>query len=154
MMPAFSHQIGRYADAIRVTAGCDLIVVSGTPDLDENGNIPVDFADEARQAYRNVAAILKKAGASIRDIVSIRRDLTRKKTSKTYVAVRTEMIVHQPAAMLLAPGQWRWPEIHVEVEAVALVPLGRGAVRTHSPKLTGCSANGRSVGARSWQRFA
>jgi 2-iminobutanoate/2-iminopropanoate deaminase len=51
--------------------------VSGTPGLDENGNIPADFADEARQAWRNVAAILEKAGASISDIVSIRQYLTR-----------------------------------------------------------------------------
>jgi hypothetical protein len=57
-----AHQIGRYADAIRVPAGYDQIVVSGTPGLDENGNIPADFADEARQAWRNVAAILEKAG--------------------------------------------------------------------------------------------
>ena len=67
-----SYQIGRYSDAIRVPAGYDQIVVSGTPGLDENGNIPADFADEARQVWRNVAAILEKAGASISDIVSIR----------------------------------------------------------------------------------
>jgi 2-iminobutanoate/2-iminopropanoate deaminase len=57
-----SHQIGRYADAIRVPADHDQIIVSGTPGLDENGNIPADFAEEARQAWRNVAAILEKAG--------------------------------------------------------------------------------------------
>src|SRR5436305_10307026 len=56
----FSHQIGHYADASRVPADYDQIVVSGTPGLDENGNIPADFADEARQAWRNVAAILEK----------------------------------------------------------------------------------------------
>src|SRR5436305_12131684 len=67
-----AHQIGRYSDAIRVPADYDQIVVSGTPGLDENGNIPADFADGARQAWRNVAAILEKAGASISDIVSIR----------------------------------------------------------------------------------
>jgi hypothetical protein len=27
----FSHQIGRYSDAIRVPAGYDQIIVSGTP---------------------------------------------------------------------------------------------------------------------------
>ena len=31
----FSHQIGRYSDAIRVPADYDQIVVSGTPGLDE-----------------------------------------------------------------------------------------------------------------------
>jgi enamine deaminase RidA (YjgF/YER057c/UK114 family) len=121
----FSRQIGRYPDAIRVPAGYDQIVVSGTPGLDENGNIPADFADEARQVWRNVAAILEKAGASISDIVSVRQYLTREEDIKTYVEVRNEMITHEPAGMLLVTKAMAWPEIHVEVEAIALVPSGR-----------------------------
>jgi 2-iminobutanoate/2-iminopropanoate deaminase len=120
-----SRQIGRYPDAIRVLAGYDQIVVSGTPGLDENGNIPAEFADEARQAWRNVAAILEKAGASIGDIVSIRQYLTRQEDIETYIAVQQEVITHEPAGMLLVPTAMVWPEIHVEVEAVALVPSGR-----------------------------
>ena len=121
----FSHQIGRYPDAIRVPAGYDQIIVSGTPGLDENGNIPADFADETRQAWRNVAAILEKAGASISDIVSVRQYLTREEDIKTYVEVRKEMITHEPAGMLLVTKALLWREIHVEVEAIALVPSGR-----------------------------
>ena len=120
-----SRQIGRYPDAIRVPAGYDQIVVSGTPGLDENGNIPADFADEVRQAWRNVAAILEKAGASISDIVSVRQYLTREEDIKAYVEVRNEMITHEPAGMLLVAKAMAWPEIHVEVEAVAFVPSGR-----------------------------
>ena len=121
----FSHQIGRYSDAIRVPAGYDQIIVSGTPGLDENGNIPADFADEARQAWRNVAAILEKAGASISDIVSVRQFLTRPEDIKTYVKVRNEMITHEAAFILLVAKAMAWPQIHVEIEAVALVPSGR-----------------------------
>ena len=121
----FSHQIGRYPDAIRVPAGYDQIIVSGTPGLDENGDIPADFAEEARQAWRNVAAILEKAGASISDIVSVRLYLTREEDIKTYVEVQKEMIDHERAATLFVAKAMVWPEIHVEVEAVALVPSGR-----------------------------
>ena len=71
-----------------VPASRDQVIVSGTPGLDENGAIPADFADEARQAWRNVAAILSKAGASISDIVSVRQYLTRPEDIKTYVDVR------------------------------------------------------------------
>jgi len=38
--------------------------------------------------------------------------------------VQKEMITHEPAGMLLVPTAMVWPEIHVEVEAVALVPSG------------------------------
>jgi 2-iminobutanoate/2-iminopropanoate deaminase len=121
----FSHQIGRYSDAMRIPAGCEQIIVSGTPGLDENGSIPADFADEARQAWRNVAAILAKAGASLSDIVSVRQYLTRPEDIEAYVAVRKEMITHEPAFMLTVTSALVWPEIHVEVEAVAVVPPGR-----------------------------
>jgi enamine deaminase RidA (YjgF/YER057c/UK114 family) len=120
-----SRHIGRYSDGIRVPAGYDQIVVSGTPGIDENGNIPADFADEARQAWRNVAAILEKAGASVSDIVSIRQYLTREEDIETYLAVLQQMITHEPAGMLLVTTAMVWPGIHVEVEAVALVPSGR-----------------------------
>jgi enamine deaminase RidA (YjgF/YER057c/UK114 family) len=120
-----SHRIGRYSDAIQVPAGCDQIVVSGTPGIDENGNVPADFADEVRQTWRNVAAILDKAGASLSDIVSVRQYLTREEDIKAYVDVRSEMITHEPAGMLLVAKALMRPEIHVEVEAVALVPSDR-----------------------------
>jgi len=120
-----SYQIGRYSDAIRVPAGYGQIVVSGTPGLDENGSIPADFADEARQAWRNVSAILEKAGASISDIVSIRQYLTREEDIKTYLAVQKQIVTHEPAGMLLVTTAMVWPEFHVEVEAVAAVPSGR-----------------------------
>src|SRR5262249_61062040 len=106
-------------------AGYDEIVLPGPPGLDRNGNIPAHFADEARQAWRNVAAILEQAGASISDIVSIRQYLTREEDIKTYVAVLNQMVTHEPAGMLLVAKAMVWPEIHVEVEAVALVPSGR-----------------------------
>lgn len=120
-----SHRIGRYSDAVRIPAGYDQIVLSGTPGIDENGNIPANFADEVRQAWRNIAAILEKAGASISDIVSVRQYLTRQEDIKAYVDVRGEMVTHEPASMLLVTKAMVWPGIHVEVEAVALVPSGR-----------------------------
>jgi 2-iminobutanoate/2-iminopropanoate deaminase len=120
----FSHQIGRYSDAVRIPAGRghDQIIVSGTPGLDVDGNIPSDFAGEARQAWLNVQAILQKAGASIDDIVSVRQYLTRPEDIKTYVEVRKEMIAHEPAFMLSVVDALVWPSIHIEIEVVALIP--------------------------------
>ena len=108
----FSHQIGRYSDAIRVPAGQghDQIIVSGTPGLDENGAIPADFADEARQAWQNIGAILAKAGASVSDIVSGRQYLTRPEDIKAYIKVSKEMITHESALMLsVVSARWHGP---------------------------------------------
>ena len=51
--------------------------------------------------------------------------LTREEDIKTYLAVLKEMVTHEPAGMLLVANAMVWPEIHVEVEAIALVPSGR-----------------------------
>jgi 2-iminobutanoate/2-iminopropanoate deaminase len=131
----FSHQIGRYSDAISIPAGQDhtQIIVSGTPGLNAEGCIPSDFAEEARQAWRNVGAILQKAGASISDIVSVRQYLTRAEDLPTYVEIRKEMIEHEPAFMLSVVSAMVWPSIHVELEAIALVP-GRGNGAAGAPE--------------------
>jgi hypothetical protein len=44
-----AHRIGRYSDAVRVPAGYEQIVTSGTPGLRLDGTLPDDFAEEARQ---------------------------------------------------------------------------------------------------------
>ena len=46
--------IGNYADAVVVSGGGTHIFVSGTPGLREDGTLPEDFTDEARQCWANV----------------------------------------------------------------------------------------------------
>jgi enamine deaminase RidA (YjgF/YER057c/UK114 family) len=116
-----AHMIGRYSDAVRVPAGYDQIITSGTPGLRPDGTRPEDFAEEARQAWRNVAGALAAAGAQLTDIVSVRQWLTSADDIKTYAAVRSEVIKHEPAFMLgVLPGLV-WPQIRVEIEVTAVV---------------------------------
>jgi 2-iminobutanoate/2-iminopropanoate deaminase len=90
-----AHQIGRYADAVRVPAGHDQIFVSGTPGLAPDGTLPDTMTGEATHAWQNIAA---------------------------YVAVRKEFIHHEPVYMLaVVPGLVR-PEFRVEIEVIAAVP--------------------------------
>jgi enamine deaminase RidA (YjgF/YER057c/UK114 family) len=57
--------------------------------------------------------------------VSVRQYLTRPEDIATYVAVRKEMITHEPAFMLMVVDSLVWPQIHVEIEVIALGPPGR-----------------------------
>ncbi len=117
-----SHQIGRYADACRVPAGWETIFVSGTPGIDERGEVPADFADEARQAWRNVEAALNQAGALLGDIVSVRQWLTSAADIPAYATVRSEVIQHEPASMLGVIDALVWPKLRIEIEATAVRP--------------------------------
>ncbi|WP_329460608.1 RidA family protein [Streptomyces sp. NBC_01497] len=116
-----SHQIGRYADAVRVPAGYDTIVLSGTPGLTADGTLPESFADEATQAWRNVEAILSQAGAGLSDIISIRQWFISPDDIAAYVPIRTQFIKHEPASMLAVIPALVWPQIRVEIEVVAAV---------------------------------
>jgi 2-iminobutanoate/2-iminopropanoate deaminase len=120
-----AEHIGRYSDAVRIPAGYDLVMTSGTPGLDEGGAVPVDFTDEARRAWSNVQTALQRAGATLDDIVSVRQWLTSAELIPAYAAVRAEVIKHRPSFMLAVVDGLVWPSIRVEIEVVAAIPPER-----------------------------
>ncbi len=117
-----AHRIGRYADAVRVPAGYDLIATSGTPGLLADGTLPADFAAEATQAWRNVERALAAAGAQLADVVQVRQWLTSAEDIKAYGAVRSTFITHEPVFMLAVVPGLVWPNIRLEIEVLAAVP--------------------------------
>jgi enamine deaminase RidA (YjgF/YER057c/UK114 family) len=117
-----ASQIGRYSDAVRIPAGYDTIVTSGTPGLAPDGTVPEGMTAQATQAWENIRAILAAAGAGLADIVSVRQWLTRQEDLADYVAVRSQYITHQPAFMLAINPALVWPSLLVELEVAAAVP--------------------------------
>jgi enamine deaminase RidA (YjgF/YER057c/UK114 family) len=115
-----SH-IGSYADAVALTGSGTQIFVSGTPGLREDGTPPEDFIDEARQCWANVEAALEAAGAKLTDIVYMRQWLTSRDHLAAYLSVSRKLITHQPAAMLSIIDGLVWPDLRVEVEAIAVL---------------------------------
>lgn len=117
-----ADHIGKYADAVVVSSGGTQIFVSGTPGLREDGTLPEDFADEARQCWANVENALGKAGAKLTDIVYMRQWVTSRDNAAAYLAVSKEIIRHAPAAMFSIIDGLVWPNIRVEVEVTAILP--------------------------------
>jgi enamine deaminase RidA (YjgF/YER057c/UK114 family) len=112
--------IGKYADAVRIPPGAEVIYTSGTPGLRRDGTLPEDFTEEATQAWRNVEDALARAGAGLSDIVSVRQWLTDAADIPVYAAVRSSVIKHKPAFMLAVVPALVWPNIRVEVEVTAI----------------------------------
>jgi 2-iminobutanoate/2-iminopropanoate deaminase len=116
-----SAQIGSYADAVRIPAGHDQIVLSGTPGLDLDGLLANGIVEQATRAWQNVEAILTKTGAGLCDIVAVRQWLISPEDIPGYVQVRAHFITHQTASMLaIIPALVR-PEFRIEIEVVAAV---------------------------------
>lgn len=112
--------IGRYADAVRIPAGAEVIYTSGTPGLRPDGTLPEDFTDEVTQAWRNIEEALRQAGAALTDNVSVRQWLTDANDIPAYAAVRSKVITHEPVFMLAVIPALVWPNIRVEVEVTAI----------------------------------
>lgn len=117
-----ADHIGHYADAVAVSGGGTQIFVSGTPGVREDGTLPEDFTDEARQCWANVEKALGKAGATLTDIVYLRQWVTGRDNASAYLAVSKEIIRHRPAAMFSIIDGLVWPNIRVEVEVIAILP--------------------------------
>ena len=122
ILTGVAAHIGTYADAVAVSRGGTQILVSGTPGVREDGTLPEDFTDEARQCWANVENALAKAGAKLTDIVYMRQWITSRDNASAYLAVSKEIIRHEPAAMFSIIDGLVWPNIRVEVEVTAILP--------------------------------
>ena len=89
-----ARQIGHYADAVRIPAGYDQIVVSGTSGLAADGSLAGDMTGQATRAWQNAETILNQAGAALSDIVRVRQWLTRAEDVRAYADVRSKFMTH------------------------------------------------------------
>ena|ERR1700754_2514637 len=115
-----SKSIAKYADGVEVQGTGRWLFSAGTPGLDTDGNIPTDFADEAENAWKNVLALLDKAGFSADDLVKVTTTLTSTGDIDTYKEIRERILGEAEAAfMLQVVEQMIRPELRVEIEIVA-----------------------------------
>jgi 2-iminobutanoate/2-iminopropanoate deaminase len=127
-----ARHIGKYSDAIESVSGLRWLYSSGTPGLMETGEIPGDFATQARLAWHNVLRMLAQAGMSVSDLVKVTTSLTRPDDIPAYARIRSEFLGEvRPAFMLQIVQQLIDPRIFVEIEivAAALIQPAPGAHR-------------------------
>ncbi len=115
-----ASQIGKYSDGTQVTSPHRLLFVSGTPGLTADGNLPDTFEEQADQAWRNVLALLDKAGMGPEHLIKVSQYLVRSEDILRYAPIRTKWLGdNRPASMLaVVPGLAR-PDFLVEIEAYA-----------------------------------
>ncbi|MEM9408147.1 MAG: RidA family protein [Acidobacteriota bacterium] len=111
---------GIYAHGVEVPARYRTVQVSGQVGQAPDGELPADFAGQCRQAIRNVEAVLREAGMSLRDIVKMSFFLVRQEDMESLLEVRREMLDGvRPAITTLFVSGLVSPDWLVEVEVVA-----------------------------------
>ena len=98
----------------------EMIYVSGTTGYDyKTMQMPFEAADQARNAFLTIAAALREAGASLKDVVRVRYYLADRADYDALVTVAGEIFGQiRPAATMLVTGL-TMPEMKIEIEVTA-----------------------------------
>jgi enamine deaminase RidA (YjgF/YER057c/UK114 family) len=112
--------VGRYSHGMLVPAGAKLLFISGQIGSRPDGTVPADFAEQARNAWSNLLAILKEGGMSADNLVKTTAYLTRPSDLPAYREVRASVAGEvRPASVLVFVPELANPSWLFEIEAVA-----------------------------------
>jgi enamine deaminase RidA (YjgF/YER057c/UK114 family) len=115
-----AKQIGTYSDAIEVAPNTRWLFTAGTPGLAADGTVPADITGQADIAWQHIMAMLKKADMGVHDLVKITQYLLNANDIPAYAKVRSRYLGDaRPASMLLIVPALVWPNMLLEIEAVA-----------------------------------
>jgi reactive intermediate/imine deaminase len=113
--PGYSHAM----------AAGGLLFVSGQVPLDASGAVVGvdDMAQQTRQVFRNLGAVLEAAGATFADVVKLTYFVRDINAVAAIRAVRDEFIdtANPPASSLVEVSRLFIPDLLIEVEAVAVL---------------------------------
>jgi len=113
-----------FAQGVRVG---DTVYVSGQTSVDADGNVlhKGDMKAQAQQTFRNIAAVLADAGATMADIVKITCFVTDIDLYPGYAEARAEAFPNNPpASATVSTPALVHPDMLVEIEAVAQIGSG------------------------------
>jgi len=114
--PGYSHAV----------QGAGLIFVSGQVALDPEGSVVGigDMAEQARQAFRNLGAVLDAGGCSFADVLKLTYFVRDVEAVGSIRAARDEFVdmANPPASTLVEVSRLFMPDLLIEIEAVALAP--------------------------------
>jgi 2-iminobutanoate/2-iminopropanoate deaminase len=118
--PATVHEPTSYSHAIELPKGARVVHISGQVGVSPEGRLMPDFAGQAEQAFRNLAAVLKDAGMGLEDLVKVNTYLVRREDLETYRTIRSRIYgALRPASTLLIVSGLARDGGLIEIEAVA-----------------------------------
>jgi enamine deaminase RidA (YjgF/YER057c/UK114 family) len=113
---------GYYSNCVRVSSG-PLLFVAGQVGMDLEGKIPKDAAAQAALALKNIETILAAEGATLADVVKVTVYVTDMKYLDEITPARLAAFPKDgPASVIVQVAGLAFPELKVEIEAVAVAP--------------------------------
>jgi 2-iminobutanoate/2-iminopropanoate deaminase len=105
-----------------VAASGELVFISGQPGIELNsGQMPADFASQARNAFENVASVARAAGVTLADVVKTTVYLADASQFETLNALFGEYFPENPPTRATPVVQL--PKgLRISIEAIAVRP--------------------------------
>ena len=128
--PGVARPLGRYSHLSFVSA-TNLVAVAGQVAVDPDGNFVGlgDVRQQALQAYRNVSAVLEAADLSLHNVWKLNAYVVGNDAIEPFMEARTEFYSSvfpderdYPPITLIAVTRLAFPELLVEIEALAVRP--------------------------------
>ena len=119
--------VGPYSNVVTSAPG-RLVFVAGMVALDAEGEIvgAGDIVAQTRQVMENIRLALEAAGATFADVVRIVNYITDVGRFSEMAAVRREYLREPyPTSTLIEVQALMFPELMIEIEAIAVVGEGR-----------------------------
>ncbi|HEY0940250.1 MAG TPA: RidA family protein [Steroidobacter sp.] len=112
-----------YSDGIEIAPGARTLYVAGQVGIAADKTIPDDIGSQTRQLFANLEAVLRSARMSLDDIVKTTVFIVDPADYAEFSRVRTEIMgARVPASTLVYVKQLIWPQLRVEIEAIASAP--------------------------------
>jgi 2-iminobutanoate/2-iminopropanoate deaminase len=87
-----------------------------------DGKKITDFAGQTRRAFQNIDVVLKRAGGSLENIVSMTVMIRNQQDGDEFVRIRGEFFKGRcPASMLITAKDFANPDLLVEIQSVAVI---------------------------------
>ena len=111
-----------YSPAV-ITDGGRIVWVAGMGGTTDSDGKPIsDFAGQARQAFKNIDATLKRAGGTLADVVTMTVFIRNQLDGDEFVKIRAEVFKNGfPASALITAKDFAVPQILVEIQSVAVI---------------------------------
>jgi enamine deaminase RidA (YjgF/YER057c/UK114 family) len=111
-----------FSPAVIVKGGTTIYVAGHGGFVDDAGkSLAGDFPAQARQTFRNLEATLKRAGASLKDLVTMTVFITDSRYGQAFTDLRKEIFGERfPASALITCDGLARPEMLVEIQGIAV----------------------------------
>jgi len=125
--PTLSKPTG-YTHIVEVTGPVKTVYIAGQIAFDKDGAIvgPGDMKAQAEQVFKNLEAALAAAGAKFSDVVKMNTYVTDMEKAGAVREVRARYFGETtPASTLVQVVHLARPELMLEIEVIAAVPMSR-----------------------------